>query len=80
MGALAVCLLVILITLPVAIPFMFMDSVAYAMRASNAVAIALLFLCGTGFGRLAGYRPLPSGFIMVLLGVVIVVFTIALGG
>jgi hypothetical protein len=80
LGALAVCLLVILSTLPVAVPFMFVDGLALAMRTSNAVAVALLFVCGFAFGRVVGYRPLPTGLAMVFLGAIIVAFTIALGG
>lgn len=80
LGALAVCLLVVLSTLPVAVPFMFMNALAPAMRTSNAVAVALLFVCGFAFGRVVGYRPVPTGLVMVFLGVIIVAFTIALGG
>jgi len=79
-GAVAVCLLVFLITLPVAVPFMFMDDVAHAMRFSNAIAVSLLFVCGYGFGRIAGYHPWLAGLAMVLLGGVIVALTIVLGG
>ena len=67
-------------TLPVALPFLFMDDVLRAMRASNAIAIALLFVAGWAFGRVAGYHPWLSGLAMVLLGAVLVVITIALGG
>lgn len=80
LGALAVFLLVFFTTLPVALPFVFMDDVARAMRASNAVAVALLFLSGFGFGRVAGYRPWLTGLGMVVLGTILVAVTIALGG
>ena len=80
LGALAVFLWVFVMTLPVALPFLFMDNVLRAMRASNAIAIALLFVAGYAFGRVAGYHPWLSGLAMVLLGAVLVVITIALGG
>ena len=80
LGALAVFLWVFVITLPVAIPFTFMDSLPQAMRMSNAIAVALLFLCGYAFGRVTYYRPWLIGIAMVLLGVVLVGLTIALGG
>jgi len=56
-GAVAVCLLVFLSTLPVAIPFMLTNDARLALRISNAVAIAMLFLCGYLFGHHAGLRP-----------------------
>jgi len=80
LGALGVFLWVFLTTFPVAIPFIFMNDVARAMRISNAIAIVLLFLAGYAFGRIAEYRPWLTGFAMVLLGSVLVAVTIALGG
>jgi len=71
---------VFLTTFPVAVPFIFMQSVQPAMRVSNAVAIALLFVTGWAFGRISGYRPLLMGMAMVVFGVLIVGMTIALGG
>lgn len=80
MGALAVFLWVFLVTLPVAIPFVFMHHVGGAMRVSNAIAIALLFVAGYAFGRIAEYHPWLSGLAMVVLATVLVGITIALGG
>ena len=79
-GALAVCLWVILTTFPVAIPFIFMDDVARAMRVSNGIAIVLLFVTGCAFGRLVEYRPWLTGIAMVVLGGALVALTMALGG
>jgi VIT1/CCC1 family predicted Fe2+/Mn2+ transporter len=80
LGALAVFLWVFLITFPVTIPFIFLDSLGRAMRLSNAIAIVLLFLTGYAFGRVAVYRPWLTGLAMVVLGSVLVAITIALGG
>jgi VIT1/CCC1 family predicted Fe2+/Mn2+ transporter len=80
LGALAVFLWVFLITFPVAIPFIFMDEVGRALRASNAIAIGLLFLTGYAFGRVAEYHPWLTGLAMVVLGSVLVGITKALGG
>ncbi len=80
LGALAVFLWVFLVTFPVAIPFLFMDEVGRAMRVSNAIAIGLLFITGYAFGRIAEYRPWRTGLAMVVLGVVLVGITMALGG
>ncbi len=79
-GALAACFWVFLSTFPVVIPFIFMDSVAPAMRVSNAIAIILLFISGYLFGRMTGYRPWLVGVSMVFFGAVLVGMTIFLGG
>jgi VIT1/CCC1 family predicted Fe2+/Mn2+ transporter len=80
LGALAVFVWVFITTLPVALPFVFMDDIALAMRVSNAIAIILLFLTGYAFGRCAEYHPWRTGLAMVVLGSVLVAVTIALGG
>ena len=80
LGGLAVFLWVFLTTFPVAIPFIFMNDAGRAMRASNAIAIVMLFLTGYAFGRIAEYHPLLTGLSMVVLGIVLVGITMALGG
>ncbi len=80
LGAMGVFLLVFLSTFPVVIPFIFMKDVTLALRISNAIAIVLLFLTGYSFGRHIGRHPVWTGIAMVVLGVVLVGLTIALGG
>jgi hypothetical protein len=80
LGAVAVFLLVFLSTFPVALPFLFMHDARPAMRVSNAVAIALLFVAGFAFGRIIHRRPLLMGISMVVLGATLVAITMALGG
>ena len=80
MKAVAIFLLVFLSTFPVVIPFMIFDEVQFALRASNAVAIVMLFGVGYLLARHGGYRPVLTGASMVLLGVVLVSIAIALGG
>ena len=80
LAALMVFFWVFVSTFPVAIPFIFMNSVARAMRVSNAIAIVLLFLTGFAFARVAEYRPWLTGIAMVVLGTLLVGATIALGG
>jgi len=79
-GALGSFLLVFLSTFPVTIPFMVMDDVVRAMRASNIIAVVLLFVAGYAFGRISGRHPLGFGIGMVVFGVALVGMTIALGG
>ena len=80
LGALSVFFWVFVTTFPVAIPFIFMNNLQQAMRFSNAIAIALLFVTGVAFGKLADYKPWLTGIGMVIIGAVVVVATIALGG
>ena len=79
-GALAAFLLVFLSTLPVALPFVFLREAHVALRVSNAIAGALLFLCGHAVGRLTGYHLWGTGIGMVALGSALVAMTMALGG
>jgi len=80
LGAAGICLLSFLSTFPVVIPFLLFAEARLALRVSNAVAIALLFLCGFMLGRYAGFRPMSMGLCVVALGGAMVAVAIALGG
>jgi hypothetical protein len=80
LGALLVFLLVFFSTLPVAIPFIVMHNAIPALRISNGIAIAMLFLTGFAYGRQAGQHPWLVGLGMILVGCALVGMTIALGG
>ena len=80
LGSVAVFLLVFLSTFPVVIPFVVFQEPRVAMRASNAVAIALMFASGFVLARYGGFSPWRTGLSMVALGVVLVAITVALGG
>jgi len=79
-GALGVFLLVFASTFPPVLPFLFMSEVHPAMRLSAVIGIAMMFLCGYGWGRYAGLRPWRSAFVMAALGAGIQAVIIALGG
>ena len=79
-GALGVCLLVVLSTFPVAAPFIVLQNASSAMRASNAIAVAMLFVAGVAYGRAVGWHPWGVGVAMVALGSALVALTMALGG
>src|SRR5262249_19654010 len=79
-GAIAVCLLVFLSTLPVAIPFMLTNDPRLALLISTPVAFVVLFLGGFLFGHPAVIRPWMGGLASVAIGPVLVVVAIALGG
>lgn len=80
LGAAAVFLWVFLSTFPVAIPFLVMHEAGPALRVSNAVAVAMLFVAGYAYGRCVERRPWLVGIAMILLGSALVGLTMALGG
>jgi VIT1/CCC1 family predicted Fe2+/Mn2+ transporter len=79
-GALGVFFLVFLSTLPIVIPFVVISDPAVAMRASNGIAILMLFGMGWSLGTHAGRPGWRTGVIMVVFGLLLVAVTIALGG
>jgi len=80
LGGLGVFLLVVVATLPVVLPFLFVHDPTRALRISNGIAVLLLFLTGYVYGYHTGHRPLRSGLIMIVIGVAMVGMTITLGG
>lgn len=73
-------LLVFLCTLPVALPFAFINELPTAMRVSNGIALLLLFLGGLRLAKYAGFSPLLTAMAYTLIGVLLVALTMALGG
>lgn len=80
LGGVAVALIIVLATLPVLVPFMVVADPNLAVRVSNTVALAELFLVGAWWGREIGGSPLRIATGLTLVGVVLVLITIALGG
>jgi len=79
-GALAVFLIVVTSTLPVILPFVFLNELPLAMRLSNGIAVGMLAVIGFAYGKVSGLSPWQMAGAMVLLGVLLVGLTIALGG
>lgn len=79
-GAILIFLLVFTCTFPVALPFFFFTDTQFALRFSNGIALAILFFGGISVGKYAGFRPYLTGSILVVLGIILVALTIALGG
>jgi VIT1/CCC1 family predicted Fe2+/Mn2+ transporter len=79
-GAVASFWLVFFASLPAAIPFLFIDDAWWALRVSNVLLLALLFIAGHAWGRHAVARPWLAGLVFLLGGTVLVTATIALGG
>jgi hypothetical protein len=79
-SGLTIFMLVFLCTLPVALPFAFIEELSTAMRVSNGVALLLLFVGGFRLARYAGFRPMLTALAYTLIGVLLVALTMALGG
>jgi VIT1/CCC1 family predicted Fe2+/Mn2+ transporter len=80
LAALAVFLLVVAATFPVAIPFLIIDDIGLAKTLSRAIALVMLFFGGLALGRYAGYGSWKTGLMMAGLGAAVVTAVIALGG
>jgi VIT1/CCC1 family predicted Fe2+/Mn2+ transporter len=80
LAAFVVFLLVSATSLPAVIPFIMIGSADLALRASNVLLIALLFLTGCAWARFSDAKPLNAGITMTCLGLVLVGIAIALGG
>ena len=79
-GALACFWLVFVSCLPAAIPFLIFSQPHFALRVSNFLLIALLFLVGQKWAQYAGTNRLFTGSAMVTIGLVLVGVAILLGG
>ncbi|MBO9199397.1 MULTISPECIES: VIT1/CCC1 transporter family protein [Niastella] len=78
--SIAVFLLIFFSTFTVAVPFVLIHDSILALRVSNLVAIIMMFLCGWSVARYVGFNKWLMGTIMVIIGVLLVFITIALGG
>jgi hypothetical protein len=67
-------------TLPIVLPFVFVKDTIIALRVSNAVAIVMMFLCGWSVAKYVGFSKWAMSLAMVLIGAILVSITIVLGG
>ncbi|MBP0588661.1 hypothetical protein J8I87_02805 [Paraburkholderia sp. LEh10] len=79
-GALAIFLLVVVSTFPVALPFVIFKDVATALVVSRVLTLVMLFGAGLALGRVSGASGVKAGLAMTTLGVVLTMAIIALGG
>jgi len=79
-GAVGIFSLVFLSTFPVVLPFIVIPKIRVAARASDVIAIVILFFAGHAYGRYAGHNAWGWGLSMVAIGSVMVGLTIGLGG
>jgi VIT1/CCC1 family predicted Fe2+/Mn2+ transporter len=78
--AVALFFLIFISTLPVVIPFVLVHDTTLALRISNTVAIAMMFLCGWSVAKYVGFSKWMMSLALVVIGIILVVITIALGG
>jgi hypothetical protein len=79
-GAVASFWLVFFASFPAALPFMFIDDPMVALRTSNGVLIALLFITGYRWAHYTALRPWATGLFLMFGGIAMVAVSIALGG
>jgi VIT1/CCC1 family predicted Fe2+/Mn2+ transporter len=80
LAGLWVFLWVVLSMFPLAIPFILMRNAALALRASNAIAMVMLFGMGYAYGRCTLRNPWSRGVAMVIVGLTLVALTKLFGG
>lgn len=79
-GALACFWLVFVSCLPAAAPFLIFDHPRLALRVSNALLLAMLFMVGYTWAGYAHTSRVLTGLAMVVIGLALVGVTILLGG
>jgi len=78
--AIAIFFLIFISTFPVVIPFVFIHDTKLALRISNLVALIMMFFCGWSVAKYVGYNKWKMSIAVVLIGMILVATTIALGG
>ena len=80
MGALTSFWLVVLTSAPAAIPFLIFDNARFALRVSNAILLAILFVTGYWWARHSLGKPWLVGLTLLSGGIALVAVAILLGG
>ena len=80
LGAVTSFWLVVLSSIPAAIPFVFIDDARFALRVSNAILLVALFITGYSWARHTLGKPWLVGLSFLIGGMALVTMSIALGG
>lgn len=80
LGGIASAFVIMVATAPILIPYLVMPDARNAVRVSEAIAVVLLFLLGTWWGKVVGASPLKVGLGLTTIGGILVGITIMLGG
>lgn len=79
-AAIATAWLVFASTFPAVLPFLFLDDRFIALRLSNALLLAMLFIVGYRWALATNSRPEVVGGSLMLTGLIMVLIAIPLGG
>jgi len=80
LGAAAVALIILMATAPMLVPYFVFRDAEIAVRVSNVIGLALLFLVGAQWGGSTGTGVWRVGLGVTLVGAALVAVTVALGG
>lgn len=80
LGAMTSFWLVVLSSVPAAVPFLLIDDARLALRTSNAVLLVLLFATGSAWSRYTMGKPWLVGLCFLVGGGALVALAIPLGG
>ena len=80
LGGAEIFFLVSFATVPVALPFLFIGDLKIALRASDAIGMLMLFLCGYWAATRGSFSPIRTGSAMLGIGLALLAATIFLGG
>ncbi len=80
-GAIGSLLVTIVAMLPALVPMLLLQRhPLLALRASSVVSFGVLFVCGYAWGQYTGSNPWRTGFLVMLVGAILVTIAILLGG
>ena len=79
-GGLGTFLVAVTAAIPVLPPLLLPLNIELRVRASNVLAFIMLFLMGYRWSQYAGGKPVRTGLLLSILGVVMVLIAIPLGG
>jgi hypothetical protein len=79
-GAITSFWLVVLTSVPAVLPFLLFDDARFALRVSNAILLAMLFVTGYWWSRFTLGKPWVVGLWFLLGGLALVAIAIPLGG
>lgn len=79
-SGLQIFILVFTCTLPIALPFAFISELQMAMRVSNGIALGMLGVGGFILAGYAGFNRWLTAISYAVIGVLLVLLTMALGG
>lgn len=80
LGAIATAWIVFAASIPAVLPFIFMDDRFLALRVSNALLLAMLFVVGYRWAVMTNSNPWRVGGALLLTGLTMVLIAIPLGG